>query len=169
MRPITSNIMAARALSFGAVVGLATVFSIACLPPAQAQSLPSITVMTDRAKVFRIDAPADTVIVGNPAIADVTMYDRHTVVVTGKMFGSTNLVILGKDAKPIIDEIITVRSSQTNVVTVQRNATRYSYSCAPDCEATIQPGDEKEAFDTLLKQIEAKNTMAQTAAGAPAQ
>lgn len=133
--------------------------------PAGAQDAP-VVVLTDRAKVFRIDAPADTIIIGNPAIADVTLHDRQTVVVTGKQFGSTNLVILDKTGQPIIDEIIVVQQSETNLVTVQRNAMRYSYACSPGCDPVFRIGDDKEGFETTAKQVEFRDKMAATAAGA---
>lgn len=124
-----------------------------------------VIVMTDRAKVFRIDTPADTVIVGNPAIADVTMHDRNTVVVTGKLFGTTNLVILDRNAEPIIDEVITVRPSDSGLVTVQRNGARFSYSCSPVCEPTLRVGDHKDSFELTSQQAASRNKMAETEAG----
>lgn len=125
----------------------------------------SVDVFVDRAKVFRIQQPADTVIVGNPMIADVTMHDRFTVVVTGKTAGSTNLIILDKDSKPIIDELINVGPSPTDLVTVLRGTSRFTYACAPYCDATAQVGDEKDAFDNTAKQITTRNQMAIEAAG----
>lgn len=125
-----------------------------------------VSVMTDRAKVFRIDKPADTVIVGNPAIADVTMHDRFTVVVTGKLFGTTNLVILDKNAEPIIDEVVTVMPNETDLVTVHRNGARFSMSCSPICEPTLRIGDSKDTFDLTEQQASKRNQMAETLAGA---
>jgi Flp pilus assembly secretin CpaC len=132
---------------------------------AQAQE-GGVIVMTDRAKVFRIDTPAATVIVGNPAIADVTMHDRHTVVVTGKLFGTTNLVILDKNSEPIIDEVITVRPNEADLVTVQRNGSRYSYSCSPLCEPALRVGDQKENFELTAEQSSSRNKLAEAEAGA---
>ncbi len=146
--------------------GLAFVLALlAAAAPVRAQE-PPVVVLTDRAKVFRIDAPADTIIIGNPAIADVTMHDRQTVVITGKQFGSTNLVILDKSGQPIIDEVIVVQQSETNLVTVQRNAVRYSYACAPVCDPVFRIGDDKDGFEATAKQVEFRDKMAATAAGA---
>src|ERR1019366_2351496 len=50
-----------------------------------------ITVGVDRAQVLRVSRPADVFIVGNPAIADATVQDSQTLVITGKSFGSTNI------------------------------------------------------------------------------
>ncbi|MEZ5799399.1 MAG: pilus assembly protein N-terminal domain-containing protein [Nitratireductor sp.] len=53
-----------------------------------------VTVIVDRAKVFRISRPAATVIIGNPSIADATVEDEKTLVLTGRSFGVTNLIVL---------------------------------------------------------------------------
>ena len=124
-----------------------------------------VTVTVDRAKVFRIEEPASTVIVGNPFIADVSMQDRFTVVVTGKSFGTTNLVILDEDSEPIIDEVIIVKSSEENIVSITRNSVRQTYSCAPVCEATLRVGDSTTAFDEIAKQATTRNELSSNAAG----
>ncbi len=124
-----------------------------------------VTVTVDRAKVFRIQEPASTVIIGNPFIADVSMHDHFTVVVTGKSYGSTNLVILDDKGEPIIDEVIIVRASEDNVVSVTRNALRQTYSCSPVCEPTLRLGDSQAAFDTFAQQATMRNDLAEKAAG----
>ncbi len=65
-----------------------------------------VIVTVDRAKVFRISSPASTVIVGNPAIADATVEDDVTLVLTGRSFGVTNLIVLDHEGNPIVDETI---------------------------------------------------------------
>jgi Flp pilus assembly secretin CpaC len=125
----------------------------------------SVAVTVDRAKVFRIEEPASTVIIGNPFIADVSMHDRYTVVVTGKAYGTTNLVILDEKNEPIIDEVIIVKASGDDVVSVTRNTARTTYSCAPTCEPTLRLGDGKEAFSAIAEQSTVRNELAVQAAG----
>ncbi len=125
-----------------------------------------VNVTVDRAKVFRIEEAASTVIVGNPFIADVAMHDRFTVVVTGKSYGSTNLVILDEKGAPIIDEVIVVRASGENTVSVTRNSARQTYSCAPVCEPTLQLGDNQATFEAVAAQATMRNDLAEKAAGA---
>ncbi|WP_417675424.1 pilus assembly protein N-terminal domain-containing protein [Roseibium sp.] len=124
-----------------------------------------VIVTVDRAKVFRIKEPASTVIIGNPFIADVSMHDHFTVVVTGKSYGSTNLVILDDKGEPIIDEVIIVRASEDKIVSVTRNALRQTYTCAPNCEPTLRLGDSQTAFDTFAQQAATRNDLAEKAAG----
>ncbi|WP_208978028.1 pilus assembly protein N-terminal domain-containing protein [Labrenzia sp. 011] len=122
-------------------------------------------VTVDRAKVFRIEDGASAVIVGNPFIADVAMFDKNTVVITGKSYGTTNLVILDKDNKPIVDEDITVRASERDVVSVYRKAERVTLSCHPMCEPTLRLGDNLDAFNEAAEQATARNSLALKAAG----
>lgn len=113
----------------------------------------TILVEVDRAKVVRLDQPAYTVIVGNPSIADALVQNRQMLVVTGKSFGVTNLIVLDADGETIDDLTLHVRSDDSGMVTVQRGPTRLSYSCAPSCERTLVLGDTPENYDALNTQI----------------
>lgn len=124
-----------------------------------------VLVTVDRAKVFRIDDGASAVIVGNPFIADVAMFDQNTVVITGKSYGTTNLVILDTNNKPIVDEVITVRASDDDVVSVYRRSSRMTMSCSPTCEPTLRLGDADLAFKEIAEQATARNTLSLEAAG----
>ena len=63
-----------------------------------------IDVIMNQAKIVKIARPADTIVVGNPEIADASVQDATTIVLTGKGFGVTNLVILDSEGSPIVDE-----------------------------------------------------------------
>jgi Flp pilus assembly secretin CpaC len=124
-----------------------------------------VLVTVDRAKVFRIDDGASAVIVGNPFIADVAIFDKNTVVITGKSYGTTNLVILDEDNKPIVDEVITVRASDDDVVSIYRKAERVTMSCSPTCEPTLRLGDSVDAFKTAAEQATSRDQLSIQAAG----
>ena len=64
-----------------------------------------INIVVDRAKVMHISRPAATVIIGNPAIADATIQDNQTLIITGRSYGTTNLIVLDSAGQPIADEI----------------------------------------------------------------
>ena len=97
----------------------------------------AITVFVDQARVVKLARPADTIIVGNPRIADAAVQDASTVVLTGKGFGVTNLVILDRDGAPIVDEQIVVSRASANAVNVYRRAALEALSCSPYCEAQV--------------------------------
>ena len=100
--------------------------------PASAES---IKVFVDQARVVKLARPADTIIVGNPQIADAAVQDASTVVLTGKGFGVTNLVILDREGAPIVDEQIVVSRASANTVNIYRRADLEALSCSPYCEA----------------------------------
>ena len=68
--------------------------------------------MIDHAKVMHISRPAEVVIVGNPGIADATIQDQQTLIITGRSFGSTNLIVLDASGKAIAEETLSVVAVQ---------------------------------------------------------
>lgn len=129
--------------------------------PAMAEA---IVVVVDRAKILRLTEPAGTIILGNPAIADATMSDDRTLVLTGKSYGTTNLVILDSNGEQIADETLLVRAPSDGMVVVYRGAQRQTMSCTPNCEKTNTVGDDKEAFEDVNTQVQARNGISQSAA-----
>ena len=77
-----------------------------------------ISVKVNMARILRISAPAATVIIGNPGVADVTIQDPQTLVLTGKSYGQTNLIVLDNMGNPIADTLVDVIQAQADVVTV---------------------------------------------------
>ena len=122
-----------------------------------------VIVTIDRAKVFRISRPAGTVIIGNPAIADATVQDDVTLVLTGRAFGVTNLIVLDLDGEPIVDETVIVRGHENNTVRIYRRAARETMACAPVCEPTLTIGDNASTFESSEKQITARNGHSESA------
>lgn len=118
-----------------------------------------VVVVVDRAKVFRVSRPAATVIIGNPSIADATVQDDVTIVLTGKSFGVTNLIILDNDGEPIIDETIVVRGHEQNTVRIYRRSHKETMACAPVCEPTLTIGDNTSVFSRAQAQISARNAL----------
>jgi Flp pilus assembly secretin CpaC len=124
-----------------------------------------IEVIVDRAKVFRIAQPADVVIIGNPAIADATIQDSQTLIITGRSYGTTNLIVLDASGEAIADEVITVGAQDDGVVTVYRRDLRESFSCNPTCSPMLAVGDSKAWFDAVNEQIQAQTGMTDAASG----
>ncbi|MEM7464727.1 MAG: pilus assembly protein N-terminal domain-containing protein [Pseudomonadota bacterium] len=118
-----------------------------------------VIVTVDRAKVFRVSKPAATVIVGNPSIADATVEDERTLVLTGRSFGVTNLIILDADGEAIVDETIVVRGHETNTLRIYRRSFRETQACAPVCEPTLTIGDDSDSFSYASEQIRERNSL----------
>jgi Flp pilus assembly secretin CpaC len=130
--------MSRFAAAFALMVALAPLAPL----PAVAQSSAPITVNVNMARVLRISAPAATVIVGNPGIADVTIQDPQTLILTGRSYGQTNLIVLDNAGEPIADTLVEVAQMQAGVMTVYQGQNRTSLSCAPTCQPTIMMGDD---------------------------
>ena len=91
-------------------------------------------VYMDHARVLRLDRPVSKVIVGNAEVADATVDDAHTIVLTVHNFGTTNLVLLDADGNAIVDERVLVSIDEGNTVRVFRQTDRSVLSCTPNCE-----------------------------------
>lgn len=143
-----------------AFVGLAACLAGSAWPAAA----DPISVVVDRAKVLHISRPADVVIIGNPAIADATIQDSQTLIITGRSYGTTNLIVLDREGQSIADEVVTVEPSNDQVVTVYRRALRQTLSCTPDCSPVLSLGDNTSVFESTNQQINAARTLAESAA-----
>jgi hypothetical protein len=106
-----------------------------------AQTAP-VTVKVNMARILRINAPAATVIIGNPGIADITIQDPQTLVLTGKSFGQTNLIVLDTLGNPVADTVVQVVQDQADIVTVYMGEARNSYTCTPVCQPMVMLGDD---------------------------
>ncbi|WP_312359843.1 pilus assembly protein N-terminal domain-containing protein [Ensifer sp.] len=94
----------------------------------------TMRVYMDHARVLKLDRPVSKVIIGNAEVADATVADARTIVVTGRNFGTTNLVILDQDGNAIVDERILVTIDEGNTVRVYKQTSRTVLSCTPNCE-----------------------------------
>jgi len=122
-----------------------------------------LKITLDQAKVAKVPTGTTTLVVGNPAIADVTMLKGGVgMVVTGKGYGQTNLVAIDAQGNILDEKQIQVTPTRT-VLVVQRGDARASYTCNPMCMPTVQLGDEDKAFEEADKQITTRNALAQGA------
>ncbi|WP_319530577.1 pilus assembly protein N-terminal domain-containing protein [uncultured Cohaesibacter sp.] len=127
---------------------------------ASAQDYPMIDVKVDRAKVMRVSRPAHMIILGNPAIADATIKDSQTLIITGKQYGTTNLIVLDSDGEPIADEVLRVTSPLDSHVVIYKGKARETMTCAPECEPTFRIGDNTDVVQGLASQIGIYRSMA---------
>ncbi|GAA4127979.1 pilus assembly protein N-terminal domain-containing protein [Aminobacter aganoensis] len=109
--------------------------------PAQAGS--GIEVTMNQAKIVRLARPADTIVVGNSSIADASVQDASTLVLTGKGFGVTNLVVLDANGTPIVDEQVTVIRHDASSVRIYRRSEIQTLSCTPYCESSYKSDAER--------------------------
>jgi len=86
------------------------------------------------------------------------------LVLTGKGYGVTNLVVLDRGGNVLMERSVEVKGPRTDVVVMYRGIERETYSCAPICERQIVIGDSAVFFDTNILQATGRNGIA---TGAP--
>src|SRR5690349_4414154 len=137
---------------------LAVAFGLMTVVPAVAETSDPISVKVNMARILRISAPAATVIIGNPGVADITIQDPQTLVLTGRSYGQTNLIILDSAGNPVADTMVSVIQAQSDTVTVYMGTARQTLACQPVCQPTVTLGDDNGfssnsyASTTLLDQ-----------------
>ncbi len=123
-----------------------------------------LRVTIDRAKVVRTNGIVETVIIGNPSIVDATIQDANTLILTGRSFGVTNLIILDSDGDAIVDETVVVQNHEANTVRIYRRAQRETLACSPVCEPTLTIGDTATTFTQAQEQITGRNSLSDQSA-----
>ncbi|TDH39378.1 hypothetical protein E2A64_01925 [Pseudohoeflea suaedae] len=97
-----------------------------------------IRVSMDHARIIKVDRQISKVIVGSSSVADVAIADSSTIVLTGKSYGTTNLVVLDMEGQPIVDEVVLVAVDEANTLRIYRQTERTVFSCAPSCEQHVK-------------------------------
>jgi Flp pilus assembly secretin CpaC len=135
-----------------AVIALASLLTLVAQPGlvTAADAGGPVTVKVNMARILRISAPASTVIVGNPGVADVTIQDPQTLVLTGKSYGQTNLIVLDDQGNPIADTLLEVIQANTNTVTIFQGSSRTTVACSTTCQPTIMLGDDTNYSNSVI-------------------
>jgi Pilus formation protein N terminal region len=148
-----ANLIAARAIGL-----IATMMIYSYSPPLRALE-ETLVVTIDQARVINVPTGTEALIVGNAAIADVTLLKQGaTMIITGKGFGETNFIALDAAGNPLAQSLIRVVGG--NALIVQRGMGRQSYSCAPQCLPIVKLGDDAEYFKDVAKQVADHNAHA---------
>ncbi len=122
------------------------------------------TVEVDKAKILRLPRAASAVIIGNPAIADASVHDGRTLLITGKIFGATNIIVLDGRGNTVIERDIQVRAPQMAAITYYRGGAQRTFTCAGYCELSPSVGDDPDVFDRLMVQQKGKSDQGNEAA-----
>jgi Flp pilus assembly secretin CpaC len=126
-----------RFTALAAVLALLTAMIVSA-PAAAADDI--LRVYMNSARILKLDRPVSKVIVGNSEVADATVADSKTIVLTGRAYGTTNLVLLDADGNAIVDERILVSIDESNTVRVYKATARTVLSCTPNCEEHAKTG-----------------------------
>lgn len=127
----------------------------------------SIQVILDQAKLIRMPKGTETLVVGNPLIADISVQKSGVMVITGRGTGRTNVIALDSSGTIISESIVQVVPQTVGRLLVQRGVERATYDCAPNCMPTIALGDEDKHFNATIDQPLRRDGAANQGAAAP--
>ena len=129
-------------------------FAVAAAP-AQADT---VTVQVDSAHLMKLPERVATIVIGNPLIADATLQNGGILVLTGKGYGSTNLLALDRQGRVLMSKTVHVTGpAADHLVVVYRGVNRETYSCLHECEPRITLGDDNGFFSGALGETASRN------------
>ncbi len=138
---------------------------LSCPAPCFAADPGLVETTIDEATLIRLDHDATQLIVGNPAIADVSAQSPRLLVVTGKSYGATNLIALDSEGHEIFNARLAVNEGDKRQVTLFKGTMRQSLHCAPDCQRMLSIGDDKTQFEQLAETVTKKFGVVNSAIG----
>jgi Flp pilus assembly secretin CpaC len=120
-----------------ALAAAALLLTVVLPGAALAQSQP-LTVEIDQSARIALRGSAGSVIVGNPAIADVTVVDPQTLFITGKGYGVTEVIVVDGLGRTLFQSQVVVASGDAGRVRVWRGAQVTEMACAASCAPTVR-------------------------------
>jgi hypothetical protein len=117
---------------------VSTVLALASF--SSAQGAEAVRVTLDKYELVRLNSDVATVLIANPAIADVAVEKSRLLFLIGRSPGETNLVLLDQAGREIMNTSVVVVPNLEREVTVHRGATESTFSCAPRCAPIPNPG-----------------------------
>jgi Flp pilus assembly secretin CpaC len=115
----------------------AALFTLGLAASAQAQSRP-LNVEIDHATRVQLRAPAGSVIVANPRIADVTVVDANTLFITGKGYGVTEVIAVDTLGRPLFQSQVVVSAGSAGSVRVWRGGQATEMACGSSCSPSVR-------------------------------
>jgi Flp pilus assembly secretin CpaC len=112
-----------------------------------------VRVALDQAFPIRLSEPAEGVAIGNPSIAGVSVQNDRFLFVTGRSYGSTNLVVVGANGRVLYTGRVVVTPDETDVVMVTRGADTARLECTPLCRPRPDIGDSGQETAAVNEQI----------------
>ncbi|KCZ92761.1 hypothetical protein HJO_07397 [Hyphomonas johnsonii MHS-2] len=118
-----------------------------------------LSVEANKTVPVHIKGDAASIVLGNKNVADVAVHDEHLIFITGKSFGTTNLLIFNKAGDQIYSTEVVVTVNSSNLLTVNRSGQSFTYDCAPECRSIISTGDQTAYFESLMSQQRSLQTL----------
>jgi len=111
------------------------VMALAAAAPAFAQGL---MVPIDHSVRLSVHGQAASVVIGKPQVADVTVVNSHTVFISGRGYGTTDVIVLDPDGREVYSGDIVVGAVDAGRVSVYRGVERTDLACAGSCAVSTR-------------------------------
>lgn len=139
------------------IMSLATaVMALVLVAPAFATQL---NVPMNQSGIVRFEGTAATIIVGNPMVADVAVVEGNTIVIQGRIFGNTDVIVLDSQGRELINLEVSVTDRWAGGLTIHRGnqtpglrSESVNYVCNPVCVRALHPGDEQQEAEDFASQ-----------------
>lgn len=111
-----------------------------------------LTVEANKTKPLKLRGDASSVVIGDPRVADVAVHDENLIFITGRSFGTTNLLVFDSAGNQLYSGDVVVTTNTSNLVSVNRAGNTNTYDCAPRCRSVLAIGDDSEYFGVIFGQ-----------------
>ena len=111
--------------------------------------------------VLPLEGSPATVVVGNPMIADVAVVEGNTLVVHGRIFGNTEVIVLDAAGQVLTSVSVSVTDTWRGGLALHRGnpdpgmdyvAESVNYVCNPVCVRALHPGDASGEAEDFASQ-----------------
>ena len=126
------------------------------------------TVPLNKNEMVRLPAPASAIIIGDPTIADVSIHSSDIILVIGRSFGETNLIVLDEAGQTIMNTDIQVvdKAPRGRVRLYNIGEGRQTFHCTPECMPAPALGDAGD-FLTAFTPLGSGGTISNQVASGP--
>jgi len=121
---------------------------LAGVASAPAMAGQKIVVEKNHSTRVTLSSAAGSVIVGNPAIADVTVVDSRTIYIVGRGFGRSSVTVTDALGRTIFDGDVVVGNSVSGGITVYKGLKASTLVCAQTCTEQSVEGDASAMGNT---------------------
>lgn len=115
---------------------LAALAATALAAPALAAD--AVSVPIDQAVRVDVGGFVNSVVIANPAVADVRVVDSHTFYLMGNGYGTTNVIALDREGRSVYSSEVVVTSGNVGRVSVFRGSARTDMACASNCQPSMR-------------------------------
>ena len=98
-----------------------------------AQPIETVDITMDLAHLVRLNSAVSTIVIGNPDIADATVQDKRTLVLTGRGLGVINMMVFDETGQQISNLLLRVVPQQARVIVRYDSTGSNRFLCVPAC------------------------------------